>query len=423
MNREWKTETLAVQAGWEPKNGEPRVPTLAQSTTYRYETAEEMARLFDLEAPGYIYSRINNPTVTNLEEKMTALEGGAAALAFASGQAAITASILNIAGQGDHIVASGQLYGGTVTLFRNTLANFGIDVTFVDPEGEREEILAAFRDTTRCLYGETIGNPGLSVLDFEKFSSIAREKKVPLIIDNTFPTPHLCRPLELGADIVLYSASKYIDGHARAVGGVLVEGGTFDWNAGHFPGLTEPDPTYHGLVFAEAFGPAAFTARARTRILRDLGASMSPFNAWITMMGLETLHLRMERHSENALALATWLQGHPEVSWVNYPGLESHPQYDRAQKYLPRGASGVLTFGLRGGYDAGLRFMNRVELAALVVHVSDTRTSILHPASTTHRQLSPEEQLAAGVGPDMMRVSVGIENIDDIINDFNRALS
>lgn len=423
MNSEWKSETLAVQAGWEPKNGEPRVPTLAQSTTYRYETPEEMARLFDLETPGYIYSRINNPTVTNLEDKMTALEGGSAAIAFASGQAAITAAILNISGQGDHIVASGQLYGGTVTLFQNTLANFGIDVTFVDPEADRDEIRAAFRDTTRCLYGETIGNPGLGVLDFEKFSSIAREKKVPLLIDNTFPTPHLCRPLELGADIVLYSASKYIDGHARAVGGILVEGGAFDWKSGHFPGLTEPDPTYHGLIFAETFGPAAFTARARTRILRDLGASMSPFNAWITMMGMETLHLRMERHSENTLALATWLERHPEVSWVTYPGLKTHPHHDRTERYLPRGASGVLTFGLKGGYDAALRFMNRLELAALVVHVSDTRTSILHPASTTHRQLTPEEQSAAGVTPDMMRVSVGIENIDDIINDFERAMS
>lgn len=353
---------------------------------------------------------------------MAQLEGGAGALATSSGQAAISISILNICQNGQHIVCANTLYGGTYSLFYNTFPKMGIKVSSVDPDASAAEIKAKFTPETRALFAESIGNPGLNVLDFEKFAAIAQEMQVPLIIDNTFPTPHLCRPLELGADIVVHSATKHIDGHATSIGGVIIDGGKFNWSTGKYPELTEPDPSYHGLCYTEKFGNMAYIVKARVQLLRDLGMSMAPMNAFLINKGLETLHIRMERHSSNALAVAEYLEQHPQVSWVSYPGLPSHPSYLLTQKYLPKGAGGVLTFGIKGGVEAGRRFMEATELIAMVVHVGDVRSSVLHPASTTHRQLSAEEQRAAGVLPDLIRLSVGIEHIDDIIADIKQAL-
>lgn len=417
----WKKETLSVQAGYTPKNGEPRVMPIVQSTTYAYDTAQAVADLFDLKADGHMYSRISNPTVSAFEGKMTALEGGVGALACAAGQTASAFSIMNIARAGQHVVASSALYGGTFNLFFHTLQKYGISFTFVKNDASVDEILAAVQENTRCIFAETLSNPGTEVLDFETFSAAAHKAGLPLIVDNTFPTPYLCNPFDHGADIVVHSATKYIDGHATSVGGVIVDSGKFDWNNGKFPELCEPDPSYHGLSYTEKFGKAAYIVKARVQLIRDFGSYLSPHNAWLANLGLETLHLRMERHTENATKLAQWLAKDERVAWVSYPGLESDPQHAKAKKYL-RGTSGVLTFGVKGGGEAGERVMNALKLAKIVVHVADVRTSVLHPASMTHRQLSADQQRAAGVTPELIRVSVGIEHIDDIIADFDQAL-
>jgi len=382
--KDWKIETIAVQGGYTPQNSEPRILPIYQSTTYKYDSAEHVAKLFDLEEEGHMYTRISNPTLAALEEKVAQLEGGVGALSTASGQAATTLAILNICQSGEHIVAASNLYGGTFTLLASTFKKFGIEVSFVDPDSSAEEIKKHFRPNTKALFGETIGNPSLNILDFEKFSSIAKEMGVPFIVDNTFATPYLCKPLEHGANVVVHSATKYFDGHATSVGGIIVDGGNFDWTNGKYPGFTEADPTYHGVKYVEQFGKQAYIVKARVQLLRDLGSTLSPFNAFLINLGLETLHLRMERHSENALKLAQFLQGHPKVEWVNYPGLESHRSYALAKKYLPRGCSGVLTFGVKGGKEAGMKFINRVKLAALVVHVADARTLLfIRPAQPT----------------------------------------
>ena len=419
---EWNLETIAVQGGYDPKKGEARVMPITQSTTYKYDTADEVAALFDLAAEGHMYTRISNPSTEVLEKKIAALEGGVGAVATASGQAAVMLAVLNITSAGQHLVCASTLYGGTISLIGTTLRKLGIEVTFVDPIAGAEEIERAFRPETRMLYAETIGNPGLGVLDFDKFSSVARKKNVPLVIDNTFGTPILCRPFDLGASIVIHSATKFLDGHAVSLGGIVVDSGKFDWRNGKYPELVDPDPSYHGISYVESFGAAAYITKLRVTMLRDMGANMSPFNAFLTNLGTETLHIRMARHCENTLALAQHLEKHPKVSWVNYPGLPSSPDYELACKYLPQGASGILTFGVKGGVEAGKRFIDSVGLAALVVHVGDLRTSVLHPASTTHRQLSEEQQIQSGVAPDMIRVSVGLENIADIIADFDQAL-
>jgi O-acetylhomoserine (thiol)-lyase len=423
MQKSWKIETQAVQGTYEPQPTEPRIPAICQSTTYKYDSADHVAKLFDLELPDHMYTRISNPTTAAFEGKIALMEGGVGALATSSGQAASALAILNICRNGQHVVSTGTLYGGTYSLFANTLPKMGVEVSFVNPEAPLEELQAAFRPETRCLFAETIGNPGLNVLDFAKFSELAKRMNVPLIIDNTFGTPYLCKPLELGANIVVHSATKYIDGHGTSVGGVIVDGGTFDWSRDQkYPELTEPDSSYHGLRYMDTFGPAAYIVKARVQYMRDLGATPAPQNSFLFNQGLTTLPLRMERHCSNALALAAYLQQHSSVTWVNYPGLKSHPSYELGQKYLPKGCSGVLTFGIKGGRDAGIKFMEACRLIALVVHVGDARSCVLHPASTTHRQLSEEQQIASGVSPDLIRVSVGIEHIDDIIADVEQAL-
>jgi O-acetylhomoserine (thiol)-lyase len=423
MDKQWQLETQAIQGGYEPRNGEPRILPIVQSTTFKYESADYMAKLFDLEAPGHFYSRLSNPTSEGFEKKISLMEGGVGALATSSGQAATTLAVLNICQAGQHLIAASTLYGGTFSLFANTLPKMGIEVTFVAPDASAAEIKAQFRPTTRAIFTETIGNPGLNVLDFAKWSAVAREMQVPLIVDNTFPTPCLCRPFEHGANIVVHSATKYIDGHATSVGGVIVDGGNFDWSNGRFPELTEPDASYHGLQYHKSFGKLAYIVKARVQLMRDLGTCPSPFNAFLFNLGMETLPLRIQRHSDNALQLARFLEQHPLVSWVSYPGLPSHPSHALAQKYLPKGASGVLTFGIKGGAAAGKKFMESCRLVALVVHVGDARSCVLHPASTTHRQLSEEQQRASGVTADLIRLSVGIEHIDDIIRDVNQALA
>ena len=423
MHNDYRFDTLAVQAGYVPKPKEPRVLPLAQSTTFFYDDPEQLAHIFDLAETGHMYSRISNPTVEAFENKIAALEGGVAAVATSSGQAATTNALLNIVSCGEHIVASSALYGGSYALLAYTFKKLGIEVTFIDPEADADTIKAAFRSDTKALFAETISNPGMNVLDFGKFAAVAEETQVPLIVDNTFPTPYLCRPLELGAHIVIHSTSKYIDGHAAAIGGIIIDGGKFDWNNGRYPGLTEPDPSYHGISYTESFGPAAYAVKARVQLIRDFGNVMSPFTAFLLNTSSETLGLRMEKHSQNALALAEHLEQHPRVSWVNYPGLKSHPGYPLKEKYMPKGASGVLTFGLKGGLEACRQFQKNIKLAALVVHLGDSRTSILHPATTTHRQLSEAEQLAAGVSPDLIRVSAGLEDIRDLITDFDQAIA
>lgn len=423
MDANWKLETLAIQGGYEPAAGEARIVPIVQSTTFKYDSADYVAKLFDLEVPGFFYTRLGNPTADAFEKKIAQMEGGVAALATSSGQAAISLAMLNICRAGQHIVSASTLYGGTYNLFSATLPKLGIEVTFVNPDAPAEEIAAAFRPTTRALYAETIGNPGMNVLDFGKFASVAKAQQVPLVIDNTMATPYLCRPFELGANIIVHSATKYIDGHATSVGGVIVDGGTFNWDNGKFPELVEPDPSYHGMQYVKTFGPAAYIIKARVQLMRDLGATVAPMNAFLFNLGLHTLPLRMQRHSENALALAKHLEAHPCVSWACYPGLESHPSHGRAQKYLPKGASGVLTFGIKGGAAAGKKFMEACRLIALVVHVGDARSCVLHPASTTHRQLTEEQQLSSGVSPDLIRLSVGIEHIDDLIADLDQALA
>lgn len=418
----WRIETTAVQGGYEPDNGEPRVLPIYQSTTYKYNSCEEVAKLFDLEAPGHMYTRISNPTVEALEKKMAMLEGGVGAMATSSGQAATMIAVMTICTAGEHLLASSTLYGGSFSLLKTTLKKFGIEVTFVDPDLSLEELKTYIKPNTKAVFAETIGNPGLNILDFEKFKDLAHGSEIPLIIDNTFGTPALCRPIEHGADLVIHSCTKYTDGHATSVGGMIIDSGKFDWSRGKFPEMTTPDESYHGVVYVRDFGELAYITKARVQLLRDMGATMSPFNAFLMSVGLETLPLRMERHSENALAIAKWLESHHKIDWVVYPGLESHPSYNLAQKYLPLGCSGVLTFGVKGGREAGEKLINGLKMIALVVHVADTRSCMLHPASTTHRQLTEEEQAASGVLPDLIRFSVGIENIEDIKEDIEQAL-
>ena len=422
--KNWKMETKAVQSGYTPGNGEARVLPLYQSTTFKYDDAQSVADLFDLKREGFFYSRLANPTVDAFERKIADMEGGVAAVALSSGQAANAMALMNLAEAGDHVVAVSSLYGGTVSLFTNTLKKCGITFTFISPDADDAAIRAAIQPNTKAVFAEVLANPALVVLDIERFAAVAHEFQIPLIVDNTFPTPCLCNPLAFGADFVTHSTTKYLDGHASSVGGIVVEKGGFDWAAsGRFKGFTEPDPSYHGLIYAKDFAAAPFSVKLRVQLVRDYGVPAAPFNAYLTNMGTETLALRMERHSSNALALARFLAGHPNVGWVNYPGLEDNPQYGMIQKYMPKGASGVLCFGVKGGKAAGEVVMNALQLAAIVVHVADVRTCVLHPASMTHRQLTEEEQIAAGVSPDLIRVSVGIEHIDDIIADFDQALN
>ena len=389
----------------------------------KYDDPDHLADLFNLQAEGHLYSRISNPTVSALEEKFAQLQGGVGALATSSGQAAVLYAILNICKVGDHIITASTLYGGTVNLFTVNLKKMGIEVSFVDPEASKEEILALAKENTKAVYGETIGNPGLNILDFDKFAEVAKELKVPFLVDNTVGTPYLCNPFEHGVNVVIHSTTKYADGHAQSVGGIVVDGGNFDWANGKFSEFTEPDSSYDGIKYVETFGNAAYITKLRVTLGRDLGACQSPFNAYLTNLGLETLHLRMERHSQNALELAKWLEKHPKIKWVNYSYLESSPEYDRAKKYLKGGASGLLTFGIDGDLEAAKKFTKALNLVALVVTLGDVRSCLLHPATTTHSQLSEEEQIASGVTPDLMRVSVGIEDINDIIADFEQALS
>lgn len=423
MKKDWKQGTICVQGGYSPKSGEPRVLPIYQSTTYKYEDPDQLANIFDLKEEGHMYSRISNPTVAAFEEKISQLEGGVGALATSSGQAATTIAILNICGQNQHILALSTLYGGTYTLLSTTLKKYGIEVSFIDPNMDVEEILAYSKPNTRAIYAETIGNPALNVLDFEKYSKVAKILDIPFIVDNTFPTPYLCQPFKYGANIVIHSATKYIDGHANNIGGVIVDGGNFNWENGKYPEFTESDESYHGIRYYKEFKEKAYITKARTQLLRDIGCSLSPFNSFMFNLGLETLHLRMEKHSQNALELAKYLKNHEKVSWVNYPKLECHPDCELSQKYLPLGGSGILTFGIKGGKAAAKKFITNLNLVSLVVHLGDVRTSVLHPASTTHRQLSTEELKKAGIKEDMIRASVGIEDISDIIEDFHRALS
>jgi O-acetylhomoserine (thiol)-lyase len=420
--KDYRIETKCIQEGYKPGNGEPRVLPIYQSTTYKYNSGEQVGRLFDLAEEGHIYTRISNPTNDCVERKIAALEGGAGALLASSGQAAILIAVLNICSAGDHIISAASIYGGTYNLFNVTLRRMGIDVTFIDQDLPIEELKKEIRENTRLVYAETLANPALSVADIEKLSSLAHESNIPLIIDNTFATPINCRPFEYGADIVVHSTSKYMDGHAVALGGAIVDGGTFNWANGKFPGLSEPDASYHGIVYTIDCGKAAFITKARVQLMRDLGSTISPNSAFLLNLGLETLHLRVERHCSNAQAVAEFLEKQDMISWVNYPGLKSSKYYELAKKYLQKGTCGVISFGIKGGRDAAMKFMNSLKLAAIVVHVADARTSVLHPASTTHRQLSDEQLVECGVSPEMVRMSIGIENVEDIIEDIKQAL-
>ncbi|PFS60322.1 O-acetylhomoserine aminocarboxypropyltransferase [Bacillus cereus] len=422
MGESWGKGTICVQGGYTPKNGEPRVLPLYQSTTYKYDTSDDLAALFNLEAEGYIYTRIGNPTLAAFEQKLADLEGGVGAVATASGQAAIMLAVLNVCSSGDHLLCSSTVYGGTFNLFGVSLRKLGIDVTFFNPNLNADEIVALANDKTKLVYAESLGNPAMNVLNFKEFSDAAKELEVPFIVDNTLATPYLCQAFEHGANIIVHSTTKYIDGHASSLGGIVIDGGNFDWTNGKYAELVEPDPSYHGVSYVQNFGAAAYIVKARVQLLRDYGNCMSPFNAYISNIGLETLHLRMERHSENALAVAKWLANHERIEWVNYPGLDSNENYSLAQTYLKKGASGVLTFGIKGGLESAKEFIANVKLATLVTHVADARTCVIHPASTTHRQLSAEDQRLAGVTSDLIRLSVGIEDVSDIIADLEAAL-
>ncbi len=418
-------ETLSIHAGYSPKNGESRLLPIVQSTTFKYDTSEDMGKLFDLEASGYFYSRLQNPTCDNVAAKIAALEGGSAAMLTGSGQAASFFSTFNIAGCGDHIVASSTIYGGTFNLFNVTMRKMGIDFTFVDPDCSDEELEAAFKPNTKAVFGETIANPALIVFDIERFANVAHAHGVPLIVDNTFATPINCRPFEWGADIVIHSTTKYMDGHDATVGGCIVDSGKFDWmaHADKFPGLTTPDESYHGITYAEKFGKeGAFITKCTAQLMRDLGSVQAPMNAFLLNLGLESLPLRIERHCRNAEQVAAFLEGNDKVAWVNYPGLPSNKYYERAKKYLPNGSCGVISFGVKGGRKAAEAFMKNLKLGMIATHVADARTCVLHPASSTHRQLTDEELIAAGVGPDLIRLSVGIENVNDILADVKQAL-
>ena len=418
-------DTNCVQAGYTPANGEPRVLPIFQSTTFKYDSSEYMGKLFDLEAAGYFYTRLANPTNDAVAAKIAALEGGVGAVLTSSGQAASFFSLFNICSAGDHVVSAGPIYGGTYNLFNVTMKKMGIEFTFVDPDADQETLRAAFRPNTKAVFAETLSNPALVVLDIEKFAALAHEQGVPLIVDNTFPTPILCRPFEWGADISIHSTTKYMDRHATSVGGVIVDSGRFDWSLypDKYPGLTQPDHSYHGVIYTERFGRAAYATKLVTQLMRDFGSIPSPFNSFLLNIGLETLHLRVQRHCTNAQAVAEYLQSHPKVAWINYCGLPGNRYYNLAQKYLPGGASGVISIGLHGGRAACLNFMENLKLAAIVTHVADARTSLLHPASTTHRQLTDEQLVEAGVSPDLIRLSIGIEDVADIIADMDQALS
>ena len=419
-----KIETLCVQEGYKPQNGEPRVLPICQSTTFKYDSSDYMGKLFDLEESGFFYTRLANPTSAAVEKKIAALCGGVGAMMTSSGQAATMSAVMNIAGAGDNIVCSAAVYGGTFNLLGVTLEKYGISTTFVDPDASLEELQKAIKPNTKAVLGETISNPALVVLDIEKFAELAHSNGIPLIVDNTFATPVLCRPFEFGADIVVHSTSKYLDGHACALGGIIVDSGNFDWaSSGKFPGLTTPDESYHGIVYTDYFGKSAYISKALVQLMRDMGVSPAPMNAFLLNLGTETLHLRMPQHSNNALKVAEFLEKDDRVSWVNYPGLKSNKYYPLVEKYLPNGASGVVSFGVKGGREAAVKFLDSLKVAAIVTHVADARTCALHPASSTHRQLTDQQLIDCGVSPDLVRFSVGIENAEDIIGDIDQALS
>lgn len=418
-----KIETKCLHSGYEPKNGEPRQLPVYQSTTFKYDTSDEMGKLFDLEANGYFYTRLQNPTNDAVAAKIADLEGGVAGMLTSSGQAANFFALFNICEAGSHIVASSSIYGGTFNLLGVTMKKMGIECTFVDQNLPEEELAKAFKLNTRAVFGETITNPTVSVLDIEKFARLAHSHGVPLIVDNTFATPINCQPIKWGADIVTHSTTKYMDGHAIGVGGAIVDSGNFDWlaHADKYPGLTTPDDSYHGIVYAEKFGKLGYITKATSQLMRDLGSIQSPQNAFYLMNGLESLHVRMQRHCENALAIAKFLKSNDKVAWVDYPNLEGDKYYDLAQKYLPNGSCGVLAFGLKGGREQSIKFMDSLKLAAIATHVADAKTCLLHPASHTHRQMTEEQLMEAGVAPDLIRLSVGLENVDDLIDDLKQA--
>jgi O-acetylhomoserine (thiol)-lyase len=424
MKKEVSKATICVQGGWKPKNGESRVLPIYQSTTFKYDSSEKMARLFDLEDEGYFYTRLANPTNDAVASKIAELEGGVGAILTSSGQAANFYAAFNICQAGDHMVCSSTIYGGTFNLFAVTMKKLGIECTFVNSDASEEELDKAFQPNTKAMFGETISNPSIDVLDIEKFARIAHKHGVPLIVDNTFATPINCRPFEWGADIVTHSTTKYMDGHATSVGGAVVDSGNFDWDAHaeKFPGLTTPDESYHGLTYTKAFGKNAYIVKITAQLMRDLGSIPSPHNSFLLNLGLETLHLRVPRHCENALKVAQWLEANPNVKWVNYCGLKSSKYYELAQKYLPNGSCGVVAFGIKGSREEAVEFMDKLKMIAIVTHVADARTCVLHPASHTHRQMSDEQLIAAGVAPDLIRLSVGIEDANDIIGDLEQAL-
>ncbi|NLL53073.1 MAG: bifunctional O-acetylhomoserine aminocarboxypropyltransferase/cysteine synthase [Peptococcaceae bacterium] len=418
-----RIETKCLHEGYHPQNGEPRALPIYQSTTYTYDSTEHIGKLFDLTAQGHFYSRISNPTVCSVEDKIAALEGGIGALCTTSGQAASLISILNILQAGDHFISVSKIYGGTINLFAVTLKKLGIECTFVDPDASEETIQKQFRPNTKAVFGETIANPALSILDIEKFACLAHKNQVPLIVDNTFATPILCRPIEFGADIVIHSTTKYMDGHAVQLGGIIVDSGNFDWNNGKFPELNEPDESYHGVIYTKDFGKAAYITKARVQLMRDIGAYPAAHAAFLLNLGLETLALRMERHCLNAQKVADYLNSSSKVEYVNYPGLKNNAYYNLAQKYLSLGCSGVISFSIKGGREAAVRFMDGLQLASNVVHVADIRTCVLHPASSTHRQLTDEQLEAAGITPGLIRLSVGLENIHDILEDLEQGFA
>ena len=424
--KNYKIGTKCVQGGYRPGNGEPRQIPVIQSTTFKYNSGDEMGKLFDLEASGYFYTRLQNPTNDSVAAKICEMEGGSAAMLTSSGMAASFLAVFNICSCGDHFISSSAIYGGTYNLFAVTLKRMGIEVTFVSPDCTEEELRAAFRPNTKLVFGETIANPALKVLDIEKFAKIAHENGVPLIIDNTFPTPVNCRPFEFGADIVTHATTKYMDGHGSAVGGAIVDSGNFDWmaHAEKFPGLCTPDESYHGITYAERFGKeGAYITKATAQLMRDLGVTPAPMNSFLLNLGLESLHVRMKQHCQNGLAVAEYLEKHPKVAWVNYPGLASSPDYALTQKYMPNGTCGVVSFGVKGGREAAARFMESLKIVAIETHVADARSCCLHPATTTHRQLSDADLIAAGVGPDLIRISLGLEDPADLIADVEQALA
>ena len=417
-----KIETKCLHAGYTPKNGEPNALPIYQSTTYRYESTDYIGKLFDLTADGHMYSRISNPTVCAVEDKIAALEGGVGAVCTTSGQAATMVAILNILHAGDHLVASAKIYGGSINLLGVTLKKVGIECTFIDPDAPEEEIQKAFKENTKAVFGETLANPSIEVFDIEKFAKIAHKNGVPLIVDNTFATPILCRPFEHGADIVVHSTTKYMDGHAVQLGGVIVDSGNFDWTNGKFPEYTEPDESYHGIVYTKQFGNKAYITKARVQMIRDMGVYPTAQDAFLLNLGLETLPVRIEKHCSNAEKVARFLDSLEQVEFVNYPTLENNKYHDLAKKYLPKGCSGVMSFSIKGSRDKAVKFMDSLKLASNVVHVADIRTCVLHPASSTHRQLTDEQLVAAGITPGLIRLSVGLENIDDIIDDIKQAM-